>query len=169
MDQTYSAPSDTILRLRHRFQATPERVFAAWTRPDALRLWWCPAGWHPAEVEVDLRAGGSYRLSMNKASSNRPVTVHGRFLEVKPPRKLVYTWLWDGAFPQMPETRVTVEFRAVAGGTELSLRQEDLALPYCVQHLSGWLAAWDRITQVVSAPIGQTLPSNRMQTGTHAI
>jgi glutathione S-transferase len=81
------------------------------------------------------------------------VSVHGCFLEIEPPRKLVYTWQWLGAFPGMPETKVTVEFHAVAGGTEISLRQEALAMPFCVQHLSGWLDALDRITRIVGEPV----------------
>jgi uncharacterized protein YndB with AHSA1/START domain len=153
MDIAVATGTDTTLRLWRRFEATPERVFAAWTRPEALRLWWCPAGWHPMEIEVDLRPGGRYRLSMNRVSGAQAVTVLGRFLEIEPARKLVYTWLWNGAFSDMPETTVTVDFRAVAGGTELLLRQEALAMPFCVQHLSGWTAALDRITSVVGEPV----------------
>jgi uncharacterized protein YndB with AHSA1/START domain len=149
MDDTLAARTDTILRLWHRFEAAPERVFAAWTRPEALKLWWCPAGWRPAQIEVDLRLGGRYRLSMTRQSCIQSVTVHGRFLEIEPARRLVYTWLWDGAFPDMPETTVTVDFNAVAGGTELSLRQEALAMPLCVQHLSAWTAALDRISRII--------------------
>ncbi len=169
MDETLARGTDTTLRLWHRFAATPERVFAAWTRPDALRLWWCPAGWYPAQIEVDLRLGGRYRLSMNRESGAPSVTVHGRFLEIVPARKLVYTWLWDGAFPEMPETRVTVEFHAVAGGTELSLRQEALAMPFCVQHLSGWTAALDRIARIVDEPISTAHSGEMTLTGDHAI
>jgi len=110
MDDAIAAGTDTTLRLWHRFEATPERVFAAWTRPDALRLWWCPAGWVPTRIEVDLRPGGEYRLSMTRQSGTPSVTVHGRFLKIEPPRKLVYTWLWDGAFAEMPETTVTIDF-----------------------------------------------------------
>jgi hypothetical protein len=49
----------------------------------------------------------------------------------------------------MPETIVTVEFRAVAGGTEFTLRQEVLELPMCARQLSGWLVACGRLAAVV--------------------
>jgi uncharacterized protein YndB with AHSA1/START domain len=81
------------------------------------------------------------------------VTVRGRFLEIQPSRGLVYTWRWDGVFPDMPETIVTVEFRAVTGGTELALRQGVLELPVCGRHLSGWLVAYGRLAEVVDTPI----------------
>ena len=145
MDPLIAARTGNALRLRHWFEATPERVFAAWTNPDALRLWWCPTGWHPAEFAVDLRPGGRYQLAMARESGAQLITVHGRFLEIEPPRRLVYTWRWDGAFADMPETIVSVEFRAVTGGTELTMRQEVLELPKCARQLSGWLAAFERL------------------------
>ncbi len=149
MDKAVSAETGTTLRLWRRFEAPPERVFAAWTRPEALRMWWCPAGWCPVRMDVDLRPSGAYTLSMNRDNSEKLITVHGRFLEIEPPRRLVYTWRWDGVFPDMPETIVTVEFRAVTGGTELALRQGLLELPMCGQHLSGWLVACGRLAEVV--------------------
>ena len=142
------AGSGTTLNLWHRFEASPERVFDAWTRPETLRLWWCPAGWHLAEIEMDLRVGGTYRISMWRESGAQIVAVHGRFLEIQPPKRLVYTWRWDGVFPDMPETIVTVEFRALAGGTELAPRQGVLELPMCGRHLSGWLAAYEGLAEV---------------------
>ena len=145
MDAAFAVGAGTTLRLRRRFEATPERVFAAWTKPDALRSWWCPAGWRPAGIQVDLRPGGTYRFSMIRQCGAPPVTVEGRFLEIDHGRKLVYTWRWDGAFPNMPETKVTVDFREIADGTELALRQEALAIPLCTTHLAGWLAACDRL------------------------
>jgi uncharacterized protein YndB with AHSA1/START domain len=155
MDKAVAAETGTTLRLWHRFEAVPERVFAAWTRPEALKLWWCPDGWRPVQIDVDLRLGGVYRLSMNRERGTQMVTVHGRFLEIQPPRRLVYTWRWDGMFPDMRETIVTVEFRAVTGGTELALRQGVLELPMCGRHLSGWLVACGRLAEVVET---RTMP-----------
>jgi len=157
MDAIVAAGTETVLRLRRRFDAAPERVFAAWTKPDALRLWWCPTGWRPAGIQVDLRAGGSYRLSMIRQSGPPPVTVEGRFLEIEYGRKLVYTWRWDGAFPNMPETRVTVDFIEITDGTEIALRQETLAMPLCTLHLAGWFAACDRLANVVAISADRSL------------
>jgi uncharacterized protein YndB with AHSA1/START domain len=153
MDLAITTRTDTTLRLWHRLEAAPERVFAAWTRPEALRLWWCPAGWTPAEIEIDARPGGPYRLAMNRENDTQVVAVRGRFVEIAPPRRLVYTWRWEGAFQDMPETIVTVEFRAVAGGTELTLRQEPLELPICTRQLSGWLAACKRLAAALKVPV----------------
>ena len=153
------AKAGTTLRLQYRFEATPERVFHAWTQPEALRRWWCPAGWLPAEIAVDFRVGGGYRLSMVRERGVHLVTVEGRFLEIHPVHKLVYTWRWDGAFPDLPETRITVEFLPAPGGTDLMLRQEALPLPVCVRHVTGWLDAFARIERLTGKPYARGLAS----------
>lgn len=146
MDDARAGPSGITLRLQRRFDASPNKVYQAWTRPEALKLWWCPAGWLPAEIEVDLRVGGAFRIGMCRESGTQRVSVFGCFLDVRPAARLVYTWQWDGAFAAMPETRVTIEFRAVEDGTEVALTHEHIAaMPICTQHLSGWLAASGRL------------------------
>lgn len=147
MDDDKTGISCTTLQLRHRFEASPERVFHAWTRPETLRRWWCPEGWLPTRIEVDLRIGGFYRMAMCRESGAECIAVHGRFLVIQPAVRLVYTWNWVGMLPEMPETQVTVEFYAIPNGTEIFLRQEDLLIPLCTQHLSGWLAAFSRIAK----------------------
>lgn len=149
MDHSIAARSEFNLRLLHRFEAPRERVFASWTSPEALKRWWCPPGWHPLEIEVDLKEGGRYSFSMQRESGAQIITAHGTFLTVQIPSQLVYTWIWDGVFQDMPITYVTVNFRTVDGGTELELRQDDLSLRVCARHLSGWMDALDRLAAEV--------------------
>jgi uncharacterized protein YndB with AHSA1/START domain len=147
---TIAAPPGIALRLSRRFSRSPEVVFRAWTNPDNIRRWWSPAGWTPAEIEVDLRVGGSYRLGMRRIEDGDTVYVHGRFLEVFAPRKLIYTWKWENAFEQMPETRVTVRFIESEGGTEMELIHEPLPeISMCLRVRAGWLDAWQRLKKVL--------------------
>ena len=133
-------------RLRRRFAVPRENVFRAWTDPAVLNRWWCPPGWAPAEIEVDLRVGGAYRIGMRKGESDPPVYVYGSFLEVQIPERLVYTWHWENAFEQMPQTRVTVEFMESSGTTEVVLIHENLPeIAFCLRHRNGWMAAWERL------------------------
>src|ERR1051325_9753742 len=112
--------------LQRRFRASPERVFRAWTQPVALREWWCPAGWIAGDIEIDLRVGGVYRIGMARAGNRgQAIAVEGKFLEVRPPERLVYTWRWEGAFAGMPETMVTLELRGSDNTTLLTLRHEN--------------------------------------------
>ena len=138
------------LRLTRRFAAPRQKVFDAWTRPEALKQWWCPSGWIPGRFEVDLRVGGAYSLEMRHADSGAVVSINGRFLEVHPPTRLAYTWRWHGAFDGMAETQVTVEFLAIAQGTEVIVLHEnfpDVRLWH--RHRSGWIAACDRMERIL--------------------
>jgi uncharacterized protein YndB with AHSA1/START domain len=59
--------------LRHRFETTHERVFAAWTNPEALKRWRCLPGWLPLAIEVNLREGDRYRFSIQRESGTQVI------------------------------------------------------------------------------------------------
>jgi len=138
--------------LQRRFRASPERVFRAWTQPATLREWWCPAGWIAGDIEIDLRVGGVYRIGMVRAGNDGTgVSVQGKFLEVRPPERLVYTWRWEGAFAGMPETLVTLELRGTGNDTLLTLRHANFSdAGERQQHRSGWIAACDRLDRLTT-------------------
>ena len=101
--------------------------------------------WIPAEIDVDLRVRGAFRIGMRRLSGGTPVYV--RPLSRSPSaNKLTYTWRWENAFEDMPQTRVTVQFTNSGRATELLFIHENLPeIPICLQHRSGWIAAWDRL------------------------
>jgi uncharacterized protein YndB with AHSA1/START domain len=143
--------ANVAFEIRRRFRSPRETVFRAWTQPEALRRWWFPIGWAPEAIELDLRVGGAYCIGMRPDVIGARVSVRGRFLEVRPPERLRFTWRWEGAFEQMPETIVTIDFIEFAGGTELTLRHENFAeADIRRQHRSGWIAACDRLDQAVT-------------------
>jgi uncharacterized protein YndB with AHSA1/START domain len=132
--------------LQRRFAGPREKVFQAWTNPEALRRWWCPAGWTAGDIRVDLRPGGTYRIEMRLNGGGQTVCVTGVFIQVRPPEKLVYTWRWVGIWEWVPETRVTVEFRDVEGETELLLLHENFESPVLRDECRNvWLMACDRL------------------------
>ena len=150
MPQATVERTGITFRLQRRFDAPPEKVFRAWTDPEALKRWWCPEGWIPAEIEIDLRVGGSYRIGMRRRSGGAMVAVRGPFLEVRAPENLAYTWQWENAFEHMPQARVTVQFVAEDGATVVVLTHESLPeVGICLQHRSGWIAAWQRLEQAL--------------------
>ena len=101
------------------------------------------------EIHMDLRVNGSFRIGMSRLTGGVPVYVRGIFREVRPPDRLVYTWQWENAFEEMPETQVIVEFRELGSATELLLTHENLPeIPICLLHRNGWAAALDRIERV---------------------
>jgi uncharacterized protein YndB with AHSA1/START domain len=139
------------VELQRRFRASPDRVFRAWTEPAALREWWCPPGWIAGTIEIDLRPGGRYRIDMSRLGDGARVAVRGEFLEVMPPRRLVYTWTWENAFSDLDPTLVTVEIAGSEDGTILMLRHENFGDPGIRnQHRTGWITACNRLDRVVT-------------------
>ena len=55
---TPSAAAGVTLRIERTFAAPREKVFQAWTDPQALKQWWGPDGYATPSVEIDLRPGG---------------------------------------------------------------------------------------------------------------
>jgi uncharacterized protein YndB with AHSA1/START domain len=105
---------DRVLRLSRILPGPPPAVWRALTDPAALAAWFWPARLHPS-VDTDVRVGGGYRLWADS------MAVRGTYAAVDPPRRLVFTWQWEG---DDEETLVSIELSACDGGTLLSLTHE---------------------------------------------
>ncbi len=68
-------------------------VFDAWTKPELLKRWWAPKsfGVFFISCETDVRTGGTYRFVFGHAASPQPMAFFGRYLEVTPHSRLVWT------------------------------------------------------------------------------
>jgi uncharacterized protein YndB with AHSA1/START domain len=66
-------------------------VFEAWTKPELIKLWWVPKSYGVTllSCEADVRVGGGYRFVFSHAGSN--VEFFGKYLEVIPASRLVWT------------------------------------------------------------------------------
>ncbi|HUO35049.1 MAG TPA: SRPBCC domain-containing protein [Candidatus Acidoferrum sp.] len=115
--------TDLELKVRRTFAAPRERVFQAWTKPEALTAWFChgkPA--HTGKVdELDLRVGGKLEFQIHDQEKGLSYQFRGKYIEIQPPEKLTFTWSWDG-HPEWGETVVSLEFHERGNSTELILR-----------------------------------------------
>jgi len=115
--------SPAAIRVARRFSAPAERVFDAWLDPGIAARWLFATAMEPmAEVDIDARVGGSFRLADGR---DRTRTEHtGEYVEIVPPRRLVFTL----ALADRPQvlTRVTAEIRPRGAGCELALVHENL-------------------------------------------
>lgn len=75
------------------FNAPPSVVFEAWTKSELLQRWWAPKSFGLTFIscEADVRTGGSYRFVFGHPSSEQPMAFFGRYIEVTPPSRLVWT------------------------------------------------------------------------------
>lgn len=117
---TVERTSDRELVVRRTFDAPARLVFEAWTKPELFRQWWVPKsmGMFLRSCEMDVRVGGGYRLVFGEDPSST-AEFFGRYLEVTPPSRLV--WTNDEGGADGPVTTVTFEERE--GRTHLVLHE----------------------------------------------
>jgi uncharacterized protein YndB with AHSA1/START domain len=89
---TVERKSERELVVTRTFNGPARIVFEAWTKPELLKRWWVPksAGVLLLSCEADVRVGGSYRLEFGHEGS-KPMAFFGRYIEVTPPSRLVWT------------------------------------------------------------------------------
>ena len=113
------------LTLKRRFNAAPEKVYAAWADPQKLVQWFGPASVREDSVkaEIDLRVGGSYRISFD--ANGQYNQVGGVYREVVPNERLVFTWAWHST-PER-ESLVSISIRPEGSGTLLTFHHAQFA------------------------------------------
>jgi uncharacterized protein YndB with AHSA1/START domain len=124
----------TELVVRRMIPVPRERVFAAWLDPASLAQWMCPGDVTSANVDVDARVGGTFRIVM---AHGRGDSDHwGEYLVIEPPSLLSFTWI--SANTERLGTVVTVEFLQRGSSTELVLTHRRLPPAKVDAHRKGW-------------------------------
>jgi uncharacterized protein YndB with AHSA1/START domain len=145
-------PAGTV-RLHRVLRAPPERVFRALTDADAMCKWLPPYGFIGKMHSLDLRVGGTYRMSFTNFSGGGSHSFGGKYLEIVANEKLVYTDAFDD--PNLPGTMTTtVVLKPVSVGTDLSIVQEGIpeAIPVEMCYL-GWQESLMLLAHVVEPEI----------------
>ncbi|PJG46275.1 ATPase [Sphingobium sp. LB126] len=90
---TVERKSERELIVRRTFNAPPNILFEAWTKPELLKRWWAPKSFGVSFIscEADVRTGGAYRFIFGHAASEEPMEFFGRYIEVSPYSRLVWT------------------------------------------------------------------------------
>lgn len=105
------------LRVTRTVDAPRSAVFDAWTDAERFRRWWVPEsfGLTLLACELDARQGGTYRLVFKHPAAPEPMAFHGRYLDVIPGSRLVWTNEEAGEAGQV----TTVNFEEVNGRTRI--------------------------------------------------
>ena len=119
---TVERKSERELVVTRTFNGPARIVFEAWTKPDLFKRWWVPksAGMTLLSCDMDVRVGGTYRLVFSHPAFPEPMAFFGRYVEVAPQSRLV--WTNDEAGDAGPVTTVTFEER----GAETQVVVHDL-------------------------------------------
>jgi uncharacterized protein YndB with AHSA1/START domain len=134
-------------------KATPEKIYRAFTEPNALASWMPPYGYLGIVHEMDVRVGGSYKMSFTNFSTGNGHSFGGEYLEVKPNEFLKHTDKFDD--PNLPgEMTVSIWLKKVSVGTDLKIVQESIpsVIPTEMCYL-GWQESLDKLTKLVEPEI----------------
>lgn len=154
---TVERTSDRELVVTRTFNAPARLVFEAWTRPDLLKRWWAPKSFGVSflSCEADVRAGGTYRFVFGHAASAQPMGFFGRYLEVTPHSRLV--WTNDEGAEGGSVTTVTFEER---GGETLVVlhdlypSKEALDAAIASGSTGGFSETFDQLDELLVTPGG---------------
>ena len=145
------------LAITRTFEAPRELVFRMWTDPAHVARWWGPHHFTNPVCEVDARVGGAILIHMRAPDgADHPMT--GRFLEIAPPERLVFTTAVDSADGErLLEGHTTVTFAEHGGKTTLTLNTRAVGFAaVAARMLEGMQAGWTQSLEKLEALVNQT-------------
>jgi uncharacterized protein YndB with AHSA1/START domain len=148
----YSEGGDLVFE--RIFDAPREQVWKAFTEPDMIPRWWGPHGTTTIVAEMDLRPGGKWRY-VSSAPDRDDVAFYGEYLEIDPPARFRWTFMFDveGMGPQGgPETHL---FEDVGGKTKVTSighmgSAEVIEGALASGMVAGAIETWDRLEALLA-------------------
>jgi uncharacterized protein YndB with AHSA1/START domain len=147
---TAERKSERELVVTRTFNGPARMVFEAWTTPELLKRWWAPksSGMSFLSCEADVRTGGTYRFVFGDAS--KPMAFFGRYLEVIPNSRLVWTNEEAGDSGAV----TTVTFEEKGGKTLLVMRdlypsKEALDAAIAAMGMNGMDETFDQLDELL--------------------
>ncbi len=146
----FTTPTDREVVATRRFDAPRQLVWDCFTKPEHIRRWMLgPDGWTMPVCEVDLRKGGKWHWVWRNSASGETMEMHGEYLEVTPPERLVHTENWGVEYPESINTTVFTDedgaTLTVATVLYPSKEARDKALETGME--SGWDRSYERLDE----------------------
>ena len=145
--------ANNSVSLHRVLKAPPEKVYRAFTETNALASWIPPYGFLCTVHEMNVKVGGTYRMSFHNFSTGNGHSFGGKYLEIKPAEFIKYTDQFDD--PNLPgEMITTVWLNKVSVGTELKILQENIpaVIPVEMCYL-GWQECLEKLAKLVEPEI----------------
>ena len=138
----------------HRvLKASPEKIYRAFTEPVAVASWLPPYGFLCTVQEMNVKPGGSYKMTFHNFSTGNGHSFGGKYVELTPNEFLKYTDKFDD--PNLPgEMTTSVWLQKVSVGTEIKILQEGIPaiIPAEMCYL-GWQESLEKLTKLVEPVI----------------
>lgn len=138
--------TSALLTVRHVYSALPARVFEGWVAPSLASRWLFAAlDGRIVRCDIDPRPGGAFVITDRRAGDE--VEHRGTYVEVDPPRRLVFTF----SVPKYSSvvTTVTIDVLPTDAGCELTLVHEGVLPEWASQTERGWHDLLAQLAQVV--------------------
>lgn len=149
-----AAGERVTVRVSHRFEASPERVFDAWLDPGSAGKWLfaTPDG-EMVRVEIDARVGGAFNFTDRRAGEDVEHT--GEYLEIDRPKRLVFNF----RVPKFSNeaTRIQVDLAPAASSPEttlLTLVHEGVGAEFAARTEDGWKGILDGLAHALAGTAG---------------
>ncbi|MBA2263772.1 MAG: SRPBCC family protein [Chloroflexi bacterium] len=153
-DTTTVYSDGTDLVYERTFDAPREQVWKAFTDPELIPRWWGPHGTTTTVVEMDVRPGGTWRY-VSSAPDRNDVTFYGEYLEIEPPERIRWTFMFDveGLGAQGGSETMTLE--AIGGKTKITALShmgsiETLEGALATGMVGGAIETWDRLEAMLA-------------------
>lgn len=145
--------SSNTIRLHRVLRTTPEKIFRAFSDPEAMSKWLPPRGFTCKFERLEPKVGGAIRFSFTNFSSKKAHVCGGKYLELAPHERIRYTGYFED--PNLPgEMVTTVTLKKVMVGTDVNIVQEGIpaVIPPEACYL-GWQESLDQLTMLVEPEI----------------
>ncbi len=145
--------SGNSVSLHRVIKSSPEKVYRAFTEANALLAWLPPYGFLATVHQMDVKPGGSYKMSFTNFTTGNSHSFGGKYLEIEPNKFLKYTDQFDD--PNLPGEMITsIWLKKVSGGTDLKVFQEGIpeVIPVDMCYL-GWQESLEKLAKLVEPEI----------------
>ena len=145
--------SANSVSLHRVLKASPEKVFRAFTDPQAMASWIPPYGFTCTVHHMEAKEGGSYRMSFQNFTTGNSHFFGGKYVAIKANEYLQYTDQFED--PNLPgEMVTTVWLKKNLVGTDIKITQEGIpaAIPADMCYL-GWQESLEKLAKLVEPEI----------------
>jgi uncharacterized protein YndB with AHSA1/START domain len=94
--------------MTRNFNVSPELIFKAYIDPNLISQWWGSKIFTTTVIEADVRLGGIWRFIQRDSDGNEYI-FNGMYHEIVPPKRLVYTFEFEGLPGHVTVETVTFE------------------------------------------------------------
>ena len=147
--------ANNTVSLHRVIKAPANKVFRAFSNPDAMATWSPPYGFLCTVHQMDFKSGGSFRMSFYNFTTQKSHSFGGHYVEIKPDEFIQYSDTFDD--PNLPgEMITTVWLKEVSAGTEINITQEGIPeqIPVELCYL-GWQESLDKLIKLVEPVINE--------------